>query len=77
MSSWRGQPLTQEVAESLFIGWKEAGLQMPDGAVTKRYSWLIAGGKNAAYDHFPCQVGWGVGWATSVAQPPTPCFAGG
>eukprot|EP00878_Enallax_costatus_P027242 GHUV01029305.1.p1 GENE.GHUV01029305.1~~GHUV01029305.1.p1 ORF type:complete len:554 (+),score=141.83 GHUV01029305.1:251-1663(+) len=56
MTSWRGQPMTHEVAESLFIGWKEMGSQMPKGGATKPYSWLVAAGKNPAYDYFPCQV---------------------
>lgn len=56
MTTWRGAPLTHEVAESLFIGWKETGPQMPEGGATKAYSWLVAAGKNPAYDYFPCQV---------------------
>jgi hypothetical protein len=49
MSSWRGQPLTHEAAESLFIGWKQQGPQMPQGdQATKPWSWLVAAGKNPA-----------------------------
>lgn len=56
MASWRGQPLTHVAAESLFIGWKQQGPQMPAGdTATKPWSWLVAAGKNPAYDFFPCQ----------------------
>lgn len=56
MTSWRGQPMTHELGESLFIGWKDQGPQMPEGSAVKPYSWLVAAGKNPAYDYFPCQV---------------------
>ncbi|KAF8063768.1 hypothetical protein HT031_003625 [Scenedesmus sp. PABB004] len=58
MGSFRGAPLTHEAAEALFIGWREAGPQLPPGAgagALKPWSWLVAAGKNPAYDYFPCQ----------------------
>jgi hypothetical protein len=49
MSTWRGQPLTHEAAESLFVGWKQQGPQLPEGDhATKPWSWLVAAGKNPA-----------------------------
>lgn len=45
MTHFRGQPLTHEVAEDQFIG----------SLGGRNYSWLIAAGKNPAYDYFPCQ----------------------
>eukprot|EP00879_Flechtneria_rotunda_P019225 GHRR01020186.1.p1 GENE.GHRR01020186.1~~GHRR01020186.1.p1 ORF type:complete len:765 (+),score=228.66 GHRR01020186.1:201-2495(+) len=46
IGSWRGSPLTHEVAESLFIGWKSVGPQLPKGGQVKPWSWLVASGKN-------------------------------
>lgn len=48
MTQWRGQALTHETAEDLFIGWLSKGPQLPDGgeARLKPYSWLVAAGKN-------------------------------
>jgi hypothetical protein len=49
MTRWRGQPLTHEMAEQLFIGWMSSGPQLPDGTgqeQLKPYSWLVAAGKN-------------------------------
>lgn len=43
--SFRGEPLTHELAEDIFIGWLG----------TKEYSWRVVAGQNAAYDQFPCQ----------------------
>ena len=108
MTHWRGQPLTHELAEDLFIGWLPGGPGEAAGAAaaasttaettgaasaakngisssskgaaaaatggpagagaaaeaksgsssssnTRPWSWLIAAGKNPAYDYFPCQ----------------------
>lgn len=48
MTQWRGQPLSHETAEDLFIGWISNGPQLPAGgeARLKPYSWLVAAGKN-------------------------------
>lgn len=48
MTQWRGQALTHEAAEDLFIGWLADGPQLPPGAQQKLqpYSWLVAAGKN-------------------------------
>ncbi|KAI7835779.1 hypothetical protein COHA_010322 [Chlorella ohadii] len=58
MTSFKGQPMTHELAEDLFIGW----LQDPSTALAPLrsgeelpYSWRVFAGKNAAYDFFPCQ----------------------
>ncbi|GBG71423.1 hypothetical protein CBR_g8843 [Chara braunii] len=45
MTSFRGHPLTHEMAEDLFIGWLGE----------EEYSWRVVAGQNAAYDQFPCQ----------------------
>lgn len=47
MAAFQGQPLTHEAAEGIKRGW------LSDGA--KQWSWLVASGKNPAYDYFPCQ----------------------
>jgi len=49
MSTFRGAPLTHEVAEDMLIGW------MDPGRGSSPFSWLVAAGKNPAYDYFPCQ----------------------
>lgn len=47
MSRFRGQALTHEMAEDLFIGWMSEGPQLPSpDAELKPYSWLVAAGKN-------------------------------
>jgi len=54
MTSFRGKPLTHEVAQSLFVGWFDsAGFK--DGADKLPFSWRVFAGKNPAYDYFPCQ----------------------
>ncbi|GFR46611.1 hypothetical protein Agub_g8215 [Astrephomene gubernaculifera] len=61
MSSFRGEPLSHTAAEELFIGWLDKPAQgAPAGGHLgerpgKAFSWLIAAGKNPAYDYFPCQ----------------------
>ncbi|KAL3700555.1 hypothetical protein R1sor_018577 [Riccia sorocarpa] len=45
MPSFRGQPLTYEIAEDLFIGWLNEF----------KWSWRVVAGQNAAYDQFPNQ----------------------
>jgi len=45
MTHFRGEPLTRDLADKLFIGW--LGLQC--------CSWRVVAGKNPAYDYFPCQ----------------------
>lgn len=52
MTSFQGRPLTHEAAEGIKRGW--LGGPTPGGA-KKEWSWLVAGGKNPAYDAFPCQ----------------------
>jgi hypothetical protein len=66
--------MTHEAAEDLFIGWYGsppanqpppplASAITPTLPATRPVSWLVAGGKNPAYDYFPCQhqVRWGLG----------------
>eukprot|EP00210_Caulerpa_lentillifera_P005993 g5728.t1 len=45
MESFRGKVLSHEMAEDIFIGHKG----------TVPWSWMVAYGKNPAYDYFPCQ----------------------
>ncbi|XP_027918701.1 uncharacterized protein LOC114177525 isoform X1 [Vigna unguiculata] len=45
MMKFRGQNLSYEVAEDLFVGWL-GSLQ---------WSWRVVAGQNPAYDQFPCQ----------------------
>lgn len=46
MGTFRGAPLTHEAAESIFIGW------MAPEQGGGPFSWLVAAGKNPAYDFF-------------------------
>ncbi|KAL4444678.1 hypothetical protein ABPG77_002495 [Micractinium sp. CCAP 211/92] len=58
LATWRGQPMTHELAEDLFIGWLQdpsSGLQQLRGGEERLFSWKVFAGKNAAYDFFPCQ----------------------
>ncbi|EFJ44124.1 hypothetical protein VOLCADRAFT_95570 [Volvox carteri f. nagariensis] len=61
MASFRGAPLTHGSAEELFFGWLDEPRQgAPASSLLgdrkgKPYSWLVAAGKNPAYDYFPCQ----------------------
>ena len=49
MSMWQSAPLTHEAAEDILFGWRGSGAdQLP-------FSWLVAAGKNPAYDYFPAQ----------------------
>ncbi|CAJ2676940.1 unnamed protein product [Trifolium pratense] len=45
MVEFRGQNLSHEIAEDLFVGWL-GSLQ---------WSWRVVAGQNPAYDQFPCQ----------------------
>ncbi|XP_078432220.1 uncharacterized protein LOC144703822 [Wolffia australiana] len=45
MERFRGDPLTHETAEDLFVGWL--------GEL--KWSWRVIAGQNPAYDQFPCQ----------------------
>ena len=45
MPTFQGSPLTHEAAEKVLRGWLG---ELPS-------SWLVAAGKNPAYDFFPCQ----------------------
>lgn len=45
LAKWRGQPLSPQLAEEIFIG--HLGPQP--------WSWKVAAGQNPAYDFFPCQ----------------------
>lgn len=65
MTHFRGQPLSHEVAEDQLIGWL--------GQPGRNVSWMVAAGKNAAYDQFPAQhqifyrgKGRGVMWCVTV-----------
>ncbi|PHT31903.1 hypothetical protein CQW23_28240 [Capsicum baccatum] len=45
MSEFRGEKLSPEIAEDLFVGWLG----------TLDWSWRVVAGQNPAYDQFPCQ----------------------
>ncbi|XP_050204889.1 uncharacterized protein LOC126654930 [Mercurialis annua] len=45
MITFRGENLTHEIAEDLFVGWL--------GSLD--WSWRVVAGQNPAYDQFPCQ----------------------
>ncbi|CAN4106434.1 unnamed protein product [Withania somnifera] len=45
MSEFRGEKLSSEIAEDLFVGWLG----------TLEWSWRVVAGQNPAYDQFPCQ----------------------
>ncbi|KAM3200583.1 hypothetical protein P3L10_032945 [Capsicum annuum] len=45
MSEFRGEKLSPEIAEDVFVGWLG----------TLDWSWRIVAGQNPAYDQFPCQ----------------------
>jgi hypothetical protein len=47
LKHWRGEPLTHETAQRIFVGWLQAG----DAA-----SWHVAAGQNPAYDTFANQI---------------------
>ena len=68
LPEFRGQPLTFDAAEDIFIGWlpqeQSAGSdsgnrRAEDGAgewePEVQWSWRVVAGQNAAYDQFPCQ----------------------
>ncbi|EFJ31817.1 hypothetical protein SELMODRAFT_408066 [Selaginella moellendorffii] len=46
LEKFRGQELTHTLAEDIFIGWLG----------TLKWSWRVAAGQNAAYDHFANQI---------------------
>ncbi|KAH0683263.1 hypothetical protein KY290_021851 [Solanum tuberosum] len=45
MAEFRGEKLSTEIAEDLFVGWLR----------TLEWSWRVVAGQNPAYDQFPCQ----------------------
>ncbi|OIT07019.1 PREDICTED: violaxanthin de-epoxidase, chloroplastic [Nicotiana attenuata] len=45
MTEFRGEILSSEIAEDLFVGWLG----------TLNWSWRVVAGQNPAYDQFPCQ----------------------
>ncbi|WMV26329.1 hypothetical protein MTR67_019714, partial [Solanum verrucosum] len=45
MAEFRGEKLSSEIAEDLFVGWLG----------TLEWSWRVVAGQNPAYDQFPCQ----------------------
>merc|ERR1712048_731815 len=47
MTRWRGQPLTDESAQELLVGWL--------GVEGRQASWMVHQGQSSAYDRFPCQ----------------------
>lgn len=57
MHAFQGRKMTHELAEDIFVGWLKGTTTalVPEGAVREPFSWRVFAGKNAAYDHFPCQ----------------------
>lgn len=58
MTSFRGMPMTHDLAEDLFVGWLDPTTSLGDGEAQgdkRPFSWRVAAGKNPAYDYFPCQ----------------------
>jgi hypothetical protein len=69
MATFQGAPLTFEAADAIKKGWlappdisrgtgsgaKPAASSVISPEQQKGWSWLVAGGKNAAFDFFPCQ----------------------
>ncbi|CAH1429470.1 unnamed protein product [Lactuca virosa] len=47
MVNFRGEILSHEMAEDLFVGWLGVG--------DFKWSWRVVSGQNPAYDQFPCQ----------------------
>ncbi|XP_058074856.1 violaxanthin de-epoxidase, chloroplastic [Magnolia sinica] len=45
MRMFRGEDLSHEIAEDLFVGWLDS----------LEWSWRVVAGQNPAYDQFPCQ----------------------
>ncbi|GAB4821553.1 hypothetical protein N2152v2_008599 [Parachlorella kessleri] len=55
LPSFNGQPMTHQLAEDLFIGFlRDPSSQLPASG-KELFSWRVFGGKNPAYDYFPCQ----------------------
>lgn len=54
MASWRGAPLTVDVARSLLVGHLKDDAA-PSGSLGLDISWKVACGANDAYDQFPSQ----------------------
>lgn len=54
MTSWRGAPLTVDVARSLLVGHLKDDAA-PQGSLGLDISWKVACGANDAYDKFPSQ----------------------
>jgi VDE lipocalin domain len=55
LTTWRDQPITEEVARSLLVGHLSGEESAPSGTVPSDVSWKVACGANVAYDQFPCQ----------------------
>lgn len=61
LATFRGEPLTHEVAEGIFIGHLEGPETFtypnltPTGQTKEKWSWKVLAGKNAAYDYFENQ----------------------
>lgn len=54
LTVFRGDEMTHEIAEDLFVGW--LGKSSPSNEGEKmEWSWRVVAGQNAAYDQFPCQ----------------------
>jgi hypothetical protein len=54
IATWRGNPLTEEVARSILVGHLDDDAA-PEGSLRTDVSWKVAFGANVAYDQFPSQ----------------------
>lgn len=55
MAEFRGQKMTNALAQDLFVGWLDDAQSSLDLSEREVFSWRVFAGKNAAYDYFPCQ----------------------
>lgn len=55
MATFRGEPLTHDIAERLLFGWLSVGGSLVPESQRGDVSWLVVAGANPAYDYFPSQ----------------------
>ena len=64
MKTFRGAPMTHDLAEQLFLGWLDPSFNGNHrgslGNLVRKedmqnFSWRVFAGQNAAFDRFPCQ----------------------
>ncbi|KAL7578721.1 hypothetical protein ACA910_015958 [Epithemia clementina (nom. ined.)] len=55
LSTFRGEPLTQDIARALLVGHLDDESATLDGSLKTDVSWIVTCGANEAYDKFPSQ----------------------